>query len=373
VLAAVPAPLLPAVGRALGDALPNAAASCVDTAPTVATAADVGYLLAAARLQAFYAAPQADNPALSAAVPALAARPEAYLRLLCALHDEAPGANVLAVEAVKKLAADCLLAAPAAAAAAAVAAAVRHLQSASAAAGGANSYWGRCPALAVTTEVVSGVLRALQDDVATLRRVSRVPDASGIDCKALLRGGEALFDLALGVHADAAAAAACFEHQREGAMRELGPYLFPPTVPSWARALGRAWDVAAPELHFHHICHACSVHASGAGAGAAAAAGDDAGVWQPLAAEVAAAVRRLRPEHVHALALGVAGIDCPPEPFAFLRGARAVVPLGAAAPAAPAAILAGMEAALERTAATTSAAGAPGAGAAAAATAAADA
>ena len=54
-----------------------------------------------------------------------------------------------------------------------------------------------------------------------------------------------------------------YEKRRDVSLRELGPYLYPSNVAAWVRAVGRGLNVDPTECHFHHICHALSVHAPG--------------------------------------------------------------------------------------------------------------
>ena len=176
---------------------------------TNGVAIDCNYLFAAARLEAFYASSSSSGGPSSTSeynvtIPHLMTRPDGYLSLIACLYRRVPGTNITAIETLKKLAVDCLTTL--------VATTDHHRMSAATAIEAVVHYLlreqsnGPMAATTMTTttttammttstamndqgEMISNIMKSIQEDVALLRRISRIPDSSGINGKALLRSG----------------------------------------------------------------------------------------------------------------------------------------------------------------------------------------
>ena len=225
-LSALPPAVPSMLARKVMQELPNTAAGLIslprmdsntNTNDITINTIDCNYLFAAARLEAFYTSSSSSGGPTSTnesnvTLPHLMTRPDGYLSLIACLYRLVPGTNIPTMEALKKLAVDCLTTL--------VAATDPHRMSATTAIESVVQYLlheqsissiSTTTATTTTTpisassnhdksrvllpfqhdqvEMISNILKSMQEDVALLRRISRIPDSSGINGKVLLRSG----------------------------------------------------------------------------------------------------------------------------------------------------------------------------------------
>ena len=170
---------------------------------TTNTPIDCNYLFAAARLVAFYASSSSSSlggPSpineYNVTLPHLMTRPDGYLSLIACLYRQVPGTNILAIETLKKLAVDCLTTLVAAtdhhhrmSPISAIETVVHYLlreqsndptattTTTSTSASMSEKQQELPPFQKDNADMISNILKSMQDDVALLRRISRIHTA----------------------------------------------------------------------------------------------------------------------------------------------------------------------------------------------------